>query len=192
MPPFPPPPGMVPSFSPPGVTPPFPLPSMTPPVIPGSTPVPPSLSVTPTPIPGQPIAPPPLSLPNPSLAQTNPDLKKKTLLKYSEPNFSPVSLFLSCALFRTLIWPPLSRTRSAPDTRNTTSLRTRLHLLRGQRLMLRQRRSRQKLRLSLLQTKRAGRSGPVRRTFCRSLKGVEGGVQGKAEAHQSVPLLVFS
>jgi hypothetical protein len=33
--------------------------------------------------------PPPLSLPNPALAQTNPDLKKKTLLKYSEPNFSP-------------------------------------------------------------------------------------------------------
>jgi hypothetical protein len=35
------------------------------------------------------MAPPPLSLPNPSLAQTNPDLKKKTVLKYSEPNFSP-------------------------------------------------------------------------------------------------------
>ncbi|KAH8995411.1 hypothetical protein EDB92DRAFT_202765 [Lactarius akahatsu] len=89
MPPFPPPPGMVPPFPPPGVTPPFLPPSMTPPVIPGSTPVPPSLSVTPTPILGQPIAPPPLSLPNPTLAQTNPDLKKKTMLKYSEPNFSP-------------------------------------------------------------------------------------------------------
>jgi len=28
-------------------------------------------------------------LPNPSLAQTNPELKKKTVLKYAEPNFSP-------------------------------------------------------------------------------------------------------
>jgi len=58
-------------------------------MIPGSTPVPPSLSVTPTPVPGQPTAPPPLTLPNPTLAQTNPELKKKTVLKYSEPNFSP-------------------------------------------------------------------------------------------------------
>ena len=39
MPPFPPPPGMVPPFPPPGVTPPFP-PSMSPPVMSGSTPVP--------------------------------------------------------------------------------------------------------------------------------------------------------
>ncbi|KAH9955223.1 hypothetical protein BC827DRAFT_1237812 [Russula dissimulans] len=89
MPPFPPPPGMVPPFPPPGITPPFPPPSMTPPVIPGSTPVPPSSSVTPTPVSGQPVAPPPLTLPNPSLAQTNPELKKKTVLKYAEPNFSP-------------------------------------------------------------------------------------------------------
>jgi hypothetical protein len=37
------------------------------------------------------MAPPPLMLPDPSLAQTNPDLKKKTVLKYPEPNFSPVS-----------------------------------------------------------------------------------------------------
>lgn len=94
MPPFPPPPGMVPPFPPPGVTPPFPPPSMTPPVFLGSTPVPSSLSVTPTPIPSQPTVPPPLSLPNPALAQTNPDLKKKTVLKYSEPNFSPVSFFM--------------------------------------------------------------------------------------------------
>jgi len=80
---------MVPPFHMPGMTPPFPPPSMTPPVILGSTPVPPSLSVTPIPIPGQLAVPPPLSLPNPALAQTNPDLKKKTVLKYSEPNFSP-------------------------------------------------------------------------------------------------------
>ncbi len=30
-------------------------------------------------------------MPDPSLAQTNPELKKKTVLKYPEPNFSPVS-----------------------------------------------------------------------------------------------------
>ena len=91
MPPFPLPPGMVvPPFPPSGVTPPFP-PSATPPMIPGLTPVPPSASATPTPAPGQPTAPPPLTLPIPSLAQTNPGLKKKTVLKYSEPNFSPVS-----------------------------------------------------------------------------------------------------
>lgn len=106
MPPFPPPPGMVPPFPGgfplPGVTPPFPPPSMTPPVISGSTPVPPSISVTPTPVAGQPTVPPPLSLPNPALAQTNPDLKKKTVLKYSEPNFSPVS-FLKFDFPRSLI-----------------------------------------------------------------------------------------
>jgi len=89
IPPFPPPPGMVLPFPPPGVTPPFPHPSMTPPMIPGSTPVPPSSSATPIPVSGQLAAPPPLTLPNPSLAQTNPELKKKTVLKYSEPNFSP-------------------------------------------------------------------------------------------------------
>ncbi|KAI0306268.1 hypothetical protein B0F90DRAFT_1808024 [Multifurca ochricompacta] len=89
MPPFPPPPGMLSPFPPHGITPPFPLPSMTPPVIPSSTPAPPSLSVTPTPVPGQPTIPPPLTLPNPALAQTNPELKKRTVLKYSEPNFSP-------------------------------------------------------------------------------------------------------
>ena len=172
MPPFPPPPGMV-SFPPPGMTPPFPPPSMTPPVMPGSTPVPPSLSATPTPVPGQPIAPPPLSLPNPSLAQTNPDLKKKTVLKYSEPNFSPVSLIY-------IIFSPIlielshSRTRSAPGTRNTMSLRTRLHLLQGQRLILPQ-----KLRPQPLQTRRAGRSGLVLRTFCRLRKGVGGGSKGR-------------
>ncbi|KAI0293578.1 hypothetical protein BC826DRAFT_1091825 [Russula brevipes] len=89
MPPFPPPPGMVPPFPLPGMTPPFPVPSATPPVFPGSTPIPPSSSVTPAPVLGQPMAPPPLTLPNPSLAQTNPEMKKKTVLKYSEPNFSP-------------------------------------------------------------------------------------------------------
>ncbi|KAI0271196.1 hypothetical protein BGY98DRAFT_1006602 [Russula aff. rugulosa BPL654] len=88
MPPFPRPPGMVPPFPPLGVTPPFP-PSMTPPVISDSTPVPPSSSVTPAPVLAQPMAPPPLTLPDPSLAQTNPELKKKTVLKYPEPNFSP-------------------------------------------------------------------------------------------------------
>ncbi|KAI0263413.1 hypothetical protein BC834DRAFT_924937 [Gloeopeniophorella convolvens] len=88
MPPFPPP-GMVPPFPPPGVTPPFPPPSASPPVFSGSTPVPPSLSVTPAPAPGGPATPPPLTLPNPALAQTNPELKKKTVLKYSEPNFCP-------------------------------------------------------------------------------------------------------
>ncbi|KAI9511087.1 hypothetical protein F5148DRAFT_1326346 [Russula earlei] len=84
MPPFPPTP-LVPPFPPPGVTPPFHLPSVNTPVIPGSTPVPPSS----TPLSGQPTAPPPLTLPNPSFAQTNPELKKKSVLKYSEPNFSP-------------------------------------------------------------------------------------------------------
>ncbi|TFY74145.1 hypothetical protein EWM64_g9867 [Hericium alpestre] len=34
-------------------------------------------------------APPQLTLPNPALAQTNPDLKKKSDLKYPDPNFSP-------------------------------------------------------------------------------------------------------
>ena len=64
---------------------------MTPLVITDSTPIPPSSSVTPAPVLAQPLAPPPLSLPDPSLAQTNPELKKKTVLKYPEPNFSPVS-----------------------------------------------------------------------------------------------------
>ncbi|KAI9449894.1 hypothetical protein BJY52DRAFT_212799 [Lactarius psammicola] len=68
---------------------PFPTPS-TPHVILGSTPVPPSLSVTPTPIPDQPTVPPPLSLSNPAFARTNPDVKK-TVLQYSEPNFSAVA-----------------------------------------------------------------------------------------------------
>ena len=98
IPPFPRPPGMVPPFPPLGVTPPLHHPSVTPPMIPGSTPVPPSLSVTPAPVPNQSTAPPPLTLPNPTLAQTNPDLKKKTVLKYSEPNFSPVS-FTLCPIF---------------------------------------------------------------------------------------------
>jgi hypothetical protein len=106
--PFPPLQGMVPPFPLPGVSPPFPPPSATPPVIPGATPVPPSLSVTPTPVPGRPTGPPPLTLPNPSLAQTNPELKKKTMLKYPEPNFSPVSLKLRFSVFyRFLITSPL-------------------------------------------------------------------------------------
>lgn len=35
--------------------------------------------------------PPQLVLPNPALAQTNPEMKKKTELKYTDANFSPVS-----------------------------------------------------------------------------------------------------
>ncbi|RXW22651.1 hypothetical protein EST38_g3202 [Candolleomyces aberdarensis] len=38
---------------------------------------------------GQVPAPPPLTLPNPSLAQTNPEFKKPTSLKYADANFSP-------------------------------------------------------------------------------------------------------
>lgn len=110
---FPPPPGMrlpPPGFPPfaPGASPPFQPPNMATPPISGATPMPSSASVTPNPpfvppVPGSgispapsgahrsspPIAPPKLTLPNPSLAQTNPDLKKKTSLKYPEPNFSP-------------------------------------------------------------------------------------------------------
>ncbi|KAI0027057.1 hypothetical protein K488DRAFT_74844 [Vararia minispora EC-137] len=37
----------------------------------------------------QPPQPPALVLPNPALAQTNPDLRKKTDLKYPDANFSP-------------------------------------------------------------------------------------------------------
>ena len=92
-----------------------------------------------------------------------------------------------------LIWPSLFRTKSDPGSRNTTSLRIRLHLLQGQRLMLRLRRSHQKLgQRRLPQTRRAGRSGPVRRTFCRLPMEIEGWKQGKAEVHQSVPLLVMA
>jgi hypothetical protein len=52
------------------------------------------------------MAPPPLTLPDPSLAQTNPELKKKTVLKYPEPNFSPVSsdvVFLSACVMILII-----------------------------------------------------------------------------------------
>ncbi|THH13830.1 hypothetical protein EW146_g6433 [Bondarzewia mesenterica] len=103
-----PPPGF-PSF-PPGASPPFQPPhnTSTPPSIPGATPMPPSASVTPNPPPAAaaPVtgasppphgtltaaasrAPPKLTLPNPSLAQINPEPKKLTALKYPEPNFSP-------------------------------------------------------------------------------------------------------
>ncbi|KAI0063411.1 hypothetical protein BV25DRAFT_1802435 [Artomyces pyxidatus] len=106
-PPFPPPPGAlrapVPGFPPfpPGASPPFGAPGMpTPPLIPGATPMPPSASVTPNPsqyTPNGPphggatpsAQPPQLTLPDPTLAQTNPELKKKTSLKYEDPNFSP-------------------------------------------------------------------------------------------------------
>ncbi|KAI0316340.1 hypothetical protein OF83DRAFT_1060514, partial [Amylostereum chailletii] len=103
MPPFPPPPGMgmPPGFPPfpPGASPPFAPPSASPPpFIPGTTPMPPSASVTPnlphgaTPnfVPQQAgTSGPRLTLPNPALEQTNPDVKKKTDLKYPDPNFSP-------------------------------------------------------------------------------------------------------
>ena len=39
------------------------------------------------------VPPTPLVLPNPSLAQVNPTFKKDTVLKWSDPNFSPVSLY---------------------------------------------------------------------------------------------------
>ncbi|VDB89627.1 unnamed protein product [Peniophora sp. CBMAI 1063] len=115
MPPFPPPPGMAlpPGFPPfpppPGMSPPG-MPSMnmgTPPIIPGATPRPPSAAATPF-APGGYASPPTfvpqsqppqrqqslaqvpqLRIPDPSLAQTNPDLKKKTDLKWSDANFSP-------------------------------------------------------------------------------------------------------
>lgn len=37
-------------------------------------------------------SPPPLTLPDPSLVQTNPEFKKPTVLKFADPNFSPVSV----------------------------------------------------------------------------------------------------
>jgi len=93
--------------------------------MPGSTPVPPSLSATPTPVPGQPIAPPPLTLPNPSLAQTNPDLKKKTVLKYSEPNFSPDEVRSRHPKYYvakdTVTSTPGSKTDTAPEAAATTT-----------------------------------------------------------------------
>ncbi|KAA1478428.1 hypothetical protein DENSPDRAFT_861852 [Dentipellis sp. KUC8613] len=97
MPPFLPPGVRPPGFPPfvPGGSPPFVPPhNATPPFMHGATPGPPSASATPappgaSPPPGGSSAPPPLTLPNPALAQTNPDSKKKTDLKYPDANFSP-------------------------------------------------------------------------------------------------------
>ncbi|OBZ69287.1 hypothetical protein A0H81_10885, partial [Grifola frondosa] len=63
--------------------------SASPPSAPPSAPtfVPASTVSAPAP-PAQPAEIPPLSLPNPSLAQTNPPFKKATDLKWSDPNFS--------------------------------------------------------------------------------------------------------
>jgi hypothetical protein len=112
MPPFPPGGGIPPGF-PPGMRPPFP----PPPFVPGGPPPPPNFvpaagspvpalpmnSSPPAPVGFQsqsPMSMPPqqggtptpvtqLSLPVPSLAQINPEFKKPTALKYTEPNFSP-------------------------------------------------------------------------------------------------------
>lgn len=185
MPPFPPPPGMAlpPGFPPfpppPGMSPPG-MPYMgTPPMIPGATPRPPSAAATPF-APGgyaspptfvpqsqqpqhqqqqqQPSAP-QLTLPDPSLAQTNPDLKKKTDLKWSDANFSPVSPSSFCLIEPCLMcW--LCRRRGAPFIRNTTPLRTRPRLLQNRRLMVHRSRRRS----------REARSGPGPRTSSKSTR----------------------
>ncbi|TFK75048.1 hypothetical protein BDN72DRAFT_811918 [Pluteus cervinus] len=100
-PPFPPVPFIPPGAPPPGMspTPPYMPPAPTfvpasqpqPHLVPG-LPTPPPASHTPTQGQSQtPSAVPTkqLVLPNPTLAQTNPDLKKKTELKYTDANFSP-------------------------------------------------------------------------------------------------------
>jgi hypothetical protein len=72
--------------------------------LPAPSATPPNVLPTPTSIPPQPVSgTPPIShpsppsvpvqgqlvLPNPGLHQTNPDLKKKTAVKYADANFSP-------------------------------------------------------------------------------------------------------
>lgn len=103
----PPPPGMVPMPPPGAMRAPFPPPNF----VPGQgmhspfPPVPPSGSITPaTPasaVPTPPSSVPPttqvqrqLVLPNPALSQTLPPFKKETDLKYKDPNFSPVCLYM--------------------------------------------------------------------------------------------------
>ncbi|TBU53405.1 hypothetical protein BD310DRAFT_938128 [Dichomitus squalens] len=100
---FSPPPGVV----PPGVVPPMPgASSISPPGVPGA-PAPPGapnfVPSTAPPVQATPptqhqqqqqqsastVPPTPLVLPNPSLAQVNPTFKKDTVLKWSDPNFSP-------------------------------------------------------------------------------------------------------
>jgi len=98
-PPFPPPPQFVPAsapqFPPPVSASPVPPLSVSPPNVPSSSnPLPPQ-----PPIAGAPSMPQPspssvpiqgqLILPDAALRQTNPDLKKKTALKYEDANFSP-------------------------------------------------------------------------------------------------------
>lgn len=95
-PPFPPPPQFVPagassSFPPPPAGSPMPpisnSPSSVPP-IPTPAPAPPTITTSSSSqLQGQ------LVLPNPSLKQTNPDIKKKMVLKYEDANFSPVCFF---------------------------------------------------------------------------------------------------
>lgn len=77
--------------------------SASPPVL-GMSPQP---TIPPTP---NPVAPPPpssssqlqgqLVLPNPALKQTNPDVKKKMVLKYEDANFSSVCLFFCVVSFQ--------------------------------------------------------------------------------------------
>ena len=106
--PFPPPPGTMPPFGappfiPPGIPPPgfaAPPPGVLPPpnFVPASRqPAPPSIP-TPqkenqSPTPTRPVRQPTLTLPNPALAQANPEFKKPTDLKVKDPNFSPVRFF---------------------------------------------------------------------------------------------------
>lgn len=59
--------------------------------VPQGKPVPPAGSIS-----GQ-IQPPPLVLPNPALEQKYTPFKKKTELKYADPNFSPVRSLCSLA-----------------------------------------------------------------------------------------------
>ena len=118
-PPFPPP-----QFVPAGASPPFTSLAGSPmPPISNTPPAPaisPQSSVQPTPTP----APPPTSssssqlqgqlvLPNPALKQTNPDVKKKMVLKYEDANFSPV-----CSLSLRYAVVILTRVYFATRTRN--------------------------------------------------------------------------
>lgn len=133
-------PGFPPSASPfppggPPLRPPFPPPPFLPPVV-----SPPSGIFSPPPPPQfvpaqqtQPSAPAPppheeqqdvrsdvpsrqpiLTLPNPSLAQTNPEFKKTTDLKVNDPNFSPVHFRSLCLLFFVFLSVGLGRASCYP------------------------------------------------------------------------------
>ncbi|EPS93041.1 hypothetical protein FOMPIDRAFT_1056345 [Fomitopsis schrenkii] len=83
------PPSMPPTPMPPGASPPPGVPGMPPPIGHLGAPQPPARhGATPLSATHPPVAP-PLTLPNPSLAQTNPPFKKATVLKWDDPNFSP-------------------------------------------------------------------------------------------------------